>query len=304
MKRLLANVGLLVVSLTVSFLVLEAVLRFLDPPFFTDDLHYHPELGWVGRPGSVSYPGRGGKLVRVELNDLGFRDADQSADAVDGVRRIVVVGDSFTEAAQVELHETYWSVLKRMLNASAAPRPDQEGREYWEVVSLGMGAYGTTQELLALERIGMRYRPEVVILQVFAYNDVLNNSLSAAYVLNPHDTYRPYLDPQTDYRTITWIDPATSWLRRKSAAFRFGFLLANRRLGAWGDEKFFADTDAQVADVARRFEMPDVPEVSLKRALMLNGLAPPDHHLDIVREGWAATDAAMAADASVRRPGR
>ena len=39
--------------------------------------------------------------------------------------------------------------------------------------------------------------------------------------------------------------------------------------------------------------MPGVPEASLKRALMLNGLAPPDHHLDIVREGWAATDAAI-----------
>jgi hypothetical protein len=44
------------------------------------------------------------------------------------------------------------------------------------VFNLAVGGYGTDHELLRLEREGLRYRPDVVILNFCLTNDVLNNS--------------------------------------------------------------------------------------------------------------------------------
>lgn len=289
------KLALLAVSFAFAFAVAEAVLRTWPPPFYSDPLReYHPDLGWTTQPGQVFYRRRGTSLVRFATNSLGFRDLEHSlggsaATLVPArrIRRIVVIGDSFSEAAQVELPLTFWSRLKVRLNTGK--------KVYWEVVNLGMSGYGTLQEVLALERFGMAYRPDLVILQVFPLNDIVNNSVAAANVTNSQDAYRPYLDPGTDFSTITYLNPKTSWLRRRSAVFRNVFLAAQKAFGPWGREMLFPDRRSLLAHVETvnaelgwptGLDLPDEP-------ILFNTFAAEKDQLEMIRQGWAATEAAI-----------
>ncbi len=291
-----SKVILLLCSLAAAFAFAEAVLRIWPPGFYSDpSRQYHPDLGWIAQPGKVFYRQRGDGLVRFETNSIGFRDREHSfqqslpmsGQGSRPIRRIVVIGDSFSESAQVELHLTFWSKLKDKLNL---------GQEvYWEVVNLGTSGYGTLQEQLALERFGMDFQPDLIILQIFPLNDIVNNSVAAANVTYSQDAYRPYLNPRTGYRTITYLNPKTSWLRRRSAVFRNAFLVVQKYFGPWGDEKIFPDRESRMAYLETLNAELGLPAVlgTISQPIMINTFAPEEHQLSMIREGWAATEAAI-----------
>jgi len=136
-------------------------------------LVFDPELGWrmepgvekVGRFWSGTHPSR--------VNSHGWRDAERTFERTPGKRRIAVVGDSFTFGVGVDAEERYTDVLETLV-------PDLE------VLNLGMNAVGPDQELLVLEHEGLRYRPEVVLCQLFEGNDFTDVSyLRNGYMPKP-----------------------------------------------------------------------------------------------------------------------
>jgi hypothetical protein len=98
--------------------------------------------------------------VEVQYNSLRFRDAEP-ASRPEGVRRVVVVGDSFTEGQGVKEADTYPRVLEKLLNG---------GGKGWEVRNCGRRGtdfpqlYGVFEDALA-------YAPDVVV-----YAMVLNDA--------------------------------------------------------------------------------------------------------------------------------
>lgn len=287
---------LLLGGVLVGSCLAEGGLRLLDLPLFASRLvAYHPTFGWTAKPNIVEYRARGHSLVRFETNALGFRDGNHSFQKIKHIpnseprhiRRIVILGDSFSEAAQVELHQTYWSLLKDRLNAVA---PD-----YWEVMNLGVGDYGTAQQLLVLEQIGMSFRPDLVILQVFPLNDVINNSLTGANLGSNQDAYRPYLDPHRNYQSLTYLNPLTSWLREHFYIFRFGFVALQKVAGGWGNERFLPNMNARMAyaaELAHSMELP-VWEHNPHYPFLFNCFASPENQFEMTKSGWAATDTAI-----------
>ena len=99
--------------------------------------------------------------------------------------RIAVLGDSFTEALEVPLEQTFVSVLEESLNRSGAAR----GRHV-EVLNFGVRGYGTAQELLTLRCCVWDYSPDFVLLAFFAGNDVVDNSPTLD--ISPTHYARPY----------------------------------------------------------------------------------------------------------------
>ena len=91
--------------------------------------------------------------VELRYNSLQFRDREPGPRRP-GVRRVVVLGDSFTEGQGVKEPDVYPRVLERALNGAGAGR--------WEVLNFGhRGAdfpalYDTFERLLELE-------PDVVV---------------------------------------------------------------------------------------------------------------------------------------------
>ena len=149
--------------------VLEFLLRAVG---YSSVRWYAPDaqLGWVLRPDlSGWFTGEGRAFVSI--NSAGQRDREHSVEKPQGVYRIAVLGDAYAEAMQVALEDTYWAQLPQRLERCGF----QPGKRI-EVLNFGVRDYGTAQAYLALERIALRYRPDLVLLQFDNGNDVRDNS--------------------------------------------------------------------------------------------------------------------------------
>lgn len=171
MKRIAAPIAIVAVSSLIAILLFELLLRAIG---YSAPIWYepHPQLGWTLRPGLAAWFTREGRSF-VRVNAAGMRDRDHALDKPQGVYRIAVLGDSYAEARQVAVEETFWALLPERLARCGF----QPGKRI-EVLNFGVSGYGTAQEYLLLESTAMRYRPDLVLLQFTNGNDVRNNSLA------------------------------------------------------------------------------------------------------------------------------
>ncbi len=173
---------------------------------------FHRTLGWTQTPGGRWSMEIEGEVVRIEFNRHGFRDVDHEIAKPSGVRRLVVLGDSFTAAVQVNLEDTYVKLLESRLN--------EAGGDRWETIVLAVGDWGTAQEWIALEEYGFAYGPDVVLCQVFPMNDVCNNSVGLCDLCeSENDRFRPYVVEEEGALVLTSAHPWRSFLRRHLMSF-------------------------------------------------------------------------------------
>lgn len=143
----------------------------LEPNHWLDFAHVSradniadPELGFRRRPFTSwrGYVPEVGREVSYRVDGWGFRNPE-------GLTRadLVFVGDSYTEAAQVEQADTFVARTGQRLGRSVA--------------NLGRGAYGPQQELIVLERYAAHYEPKVVVWQFFDGNDLIDAEQYAAW---------------------------------------------------------------------------------------------------------------------------
>jgi lysophospholipase L1-like esterase len=88
-----------------------------------------------------------------------------------GVRRVLVLGDSFTFAGKVALEQSFPKRLEERL------RQATHGGKY-EVLNLAVPGYNTRQQALLLEERGLAFEPDLVIVAF-----VLNDALPAAQLV-------------------------------------------------------------------------------------------------------------------------
>lgn len=139
--------ALALVGVVVSLVAAEAALRLLG----------------VGRPGPSGYaPVNTARPVSKPRNSLGYRDLERTLEKPAGVRRLVVLGDSFTWGAGVDFDDAYPQRLERALSR-------REGRPV-EAVSLALPGFKTVDELAVLEKQGFGYAPDLVLVG-FVLND-------------------------------------------------------------------------------------------------------------------------------------
>lgn len=238
------TVSRVLLALVCALVPFEVGLRLLDP---TLTLGYavwswHPDLGWSQTPGGhfeYVYE-EDARPVIVDFNSLGFRDREHTREKPAHVRRVVVVGDSFSEAIQLDLEDTYWHLIESGLSEAT-------GGE-WEVINLGVGDFGTAQEWLALDRVGFGFDPDVVVIQIFPLNDVINNSIELRGLSSPNDPYRPWFVERDGRLERTSPDPFRSWLRGHWSTFRIAEY-------AWMGDRFDMGEAAQrtrAAELERR----------------------------------------------------
>jgi lysophospholipase L1-like esterase len=109
--------------------------------------------------------------VELRFNSLQFRDAEFGPRRP-GVRRVAVLGDSFTEGQGVKEPDTYPRRLEALLNAA------EPGR--WEVLNWGRrgadfpGLYDTFEQLL-------EYEPDIVIYGMFLNDAEQSEAFRARY---------------------------------------------------------------------------------------------------------------------------
>jgi lysophospholipase L1-like esterase len=116
------------------------------------------------KPGADDVVGR--DHVRIRVNAAGLRDdREYAVPKPPGVRRLVVLGDSFTFAGKVALEETFPKRLEKRLRQATHGQP-------YEVLNLAVPGYNSRQQALLLEERGLAFQPDLVIV-AFVLNDAL-----------------------------------------------------------------------------------------------------------------------------------
>jgi hypothetical protein len=118
---------------------------------------------------------------------------------------VYFVGDSFTQDRQ-------WPRVAQREAARKGVRFDG--------YSLGVSGFGTTQEWLKIERDFDRHRPWLVVVQLFAWNDLRDNWRYPSIAYAPETSRRPYLVPDGEgYRLLParasaplrWLEATALW---------------------------------------------------------------------------------------------
>jgi len=156
-------------GLLAGLILAEVGLRILGITYPVFDA-YDATRGIALKPGKQGwYHGEGGAYVKI--NSLGYRDVEHTREKPPGIFRIAVLGDSFTEARQVSIADTFCKQLEKRLSG----RPEF-GNLKVEVLNFGIGGYATDQELLTLRLHVLDFSPDLVMLAFCPGNDVAGNS--------------------------------------------------------------------------------------------------------------------------------
>ncbi|MSR64103.1 MAG: hypothetical protein EXS08_16915 [Planctomycetes bacterium] len=216
-----------------------------DPPLFTEWHHaaaqeieklaagdealraksiFDPELGWCPRPGQdLGLYVHDWAGCRLQLGALAHEKTP-------GVRRVVALGCSFTQGAEVAGAET-WSALLDARHADL------------EVANLGVAGYGNDQALLRFRRDGAKLEPDEVwlgfmpgaTLRVTTHYPPLLNHWASVLTFKPLFTLRGdelalVPSPATDFAAyhrllsdqsafFAALSSSDRWVRRAPAAF-------------------------------------------------------------------------------------
>lgn len=172
-RSTMLNLLLVFVSSVIGLLLVEAGLRLhffktlASPTFVSERLLHQPHRtrGWALVPNATANAQRLGYRTRIHVNSKGLTDDEHDYEPEPGVFRIVLLGDSFMQAEQVNLHQSFAYLLEELLS-----------RHRVEVINLGVNGFNTAQEYQILKEEGLKYQPDLVLLAVFTQNDVPENS--------------------------------------------------------------------------------------------------------------------------------
>ncbi len=156
----------------VGLVLCEAVVRLAGPglpaSFTTRALQEpHPLLGVFHRPGASAWIRDPEFTTFVRFDRNGLRGPELQARSVEPRPRVLVLGDSFVEGAEVDEADALPAALGSSLAAAGKPA---------EVLNAGVRGWGTTQELLYLSHLGLQLEPDIVVLVFYVGNDLVDNS--------------------------------------------------------------------------------------------------------------------------------
>lgn len=206
--RILASMALVTFGSVLALALAEAALRVAGISYPVFEI-YDAARGVSLRPGKEGWYRKEGE-AHVRINSHGYRDLERTLAKPANVLRIAVLGDSFVEARQVALADTFVT----RLGPALASCPALAGRQV-EVLNFGVSGYATTEELLTLRQHALRFAPDWVLLTLYPGNDVGENSKQVTQgqgvqwrMQKPVHVYAP------DGELVLENSPPQSWWRR------------------------------------------------------------------------------------------
>ena len=162
---------LLGVSVALSLTVAEAYLH--NTMFAVNRLRarsdhdrlfqYDATLGWRFISGAEESVLTADYERSVRINSEGFHDVEPPREAEADQRLVAVFGDSFTSNIGVAVDEVFTSGMNERLGPNTITK------------NFGVNGYGQVQELLLLENVLERQRPDVALVVVYWRNDLDDN---------------------------------------------------------------------------------------------------------------------------------
>lgn len=181
-SRWAANAVLLLISASVALVAAELALRKLRPQV-ARMFRFHERTIYELTPSTsrsfTHLEGNGGHTVLTRINSAGYRGAELEASPE---RRIVVYGDSSIQAEFTAREATFAARL--------GDRLDRGCPWHTEVVNAGIVGYGPDQILRKLEAELPVLEPDLVIVAIFADNDLGDLLRNKIFELSPDGELR------------------------------------------------------------------------------------------------------------------
>jgi lysophospholipase L1-like esterase len=190
------NLVILAVSLMLTLFSMEGMLRWWYPKKAWPVLRLYyrpaPEIGYELIPGVA---GTGSFGEAIIINSHGLRDVERPWEKPPGVKRVLVLGDSFTFGMKVEASSNYPKALEALLNEAS-------GKWRYDIINAGVVAYSLCQERKWLEIKGWRYEPDLVVVGFFGDDPHCQGEVSG----------RRFAE-QKAYRTFTRVSVLYNFLK-------------------------------------------------------------------------------------------
>src|SRR3989344_4902033 len=168
MRNALKLAGTALVLLLMAFIAVELLVRIFVPqerPLFIAD----PLIRTIHRS-DVDTIRKGSEYqAHIRTNTQGFVGDDFIVEKPTGTYRIAALGDSFTEAFDVDIDKSYTVLLERMLTESR--------KTLQQVYNFGISGAGSTHELLTYTKYAATYNPDMVLWQIYLGNDLADDLL-------------------------------------------------------------------------------------------------------------------------------
>lgn len=168
----------------------------------------------VNRPNMKYWHRSADFKIQIRTNSKGIRaDKEIPYDKPPGVKRIVILGDSFGMGYEVNLEDSFTYRLERNLQNNGIKA---------EVVNLSVSGYGNAEELISLEQEGVKYHPDVVLL-CWNSTDTADNircglyQLQNGHLLKQNSEFLPGVAIQERLDRI----PGYSWVEANSSLYSF-----------------------------------------------------------------------------------
>jgi len=166
-RQIAAGLALCLVALFLLGVTIETGLAVVQINT-KSNLRFIPQLGTTYIPNAFYRHTKEG-YSEGYFNSHGFRDYERTYGKPAGTFRILVFGDSYVEALQVPLADSFSAILERKLNEHARS-------ESFEVLALGQSGFGTADAYMRYLNFGAKYDPDLVVLAFTTINDFHDNS--------------------------------------------------------------------------------------------------------------------------------
>jgi len=163
-NSIVRNILFSLITFVIFLLLLEGGMRLYVVLFNQRVTKPDPDVGWYHQPNSHKSLTLEGHSYRLSYNSHGFRVPEYAYKKPKGVRRIVILGDSFVDGSEVDDYETFTWLMQEKLDSI-------------EVINLGVYGYSTVQELIALKKFALKYDPDVVLVMTMT-NDFTDNLIN------------------------------------------------------------------------------------------------------------------------------
>lgn len=150
LKKRLIYLGIVLV---IGFLFLEGLMIVLEPFLFKGFFQYDQDIGFRVRPGVAA------------TNRFGFLDRDYPLEREPDTYRMLILGDSYGWTGGV--HWNYTAILERKFE-------EKLGDDRVEIINVSYPMTHTGEQLAMLQKYGLQYKPDLVLLGFFAGNDFVD----------------------------------------------------------------------------------------------------------------------------------
>lgn len=158
---------IIVSSVVITYLIIELILRLsgfrINTIKETSNLPIakpnavYTNVGVAGRPNEYS--------IIVTNNSYGQNDVEHSKEKPVHTVRILVIGDSFVNANQVQPNQTFFRQLEGALNKVSK-------NNHYEAIAFGGHGAGPLQYWWLLQNQGLAFKPDIVLVEFLPENDV------------------------------------------------------------------------------------------------------------------------------------